>query len=169
MMKVAKILTNDLFNGPGLRVSFWVQGCTHGCKNCHNKTLWDFKYGKEMNNDILLSINKEISKGQNLSILGGEPLEKCNHEDLEIMLRSLKNENKDLNIWLWTGYSWDQIKDLSFIHYIDVIVDGKFIQELKVNENTKCWKDKYRGSINQNIIDVKKSLKLNRMFEYECF
>ena len=158
-MRYASIKYNDVANGPGIRVSFWTQGCPHRCKGCHNEHTWSFdggqKYTRYTKTDILSSINAGgIDRG--FSVLGGEPL--CN-QNLNVtfdIVRAVKKRYPEISIWLWTGYEYESIKDnckvIKILQYIDVLVDGKFVQ------SKKDLSLKFRGSSNQRILDVQKSL-----------
>lgn len=157
-MRYTEIKTIDVANGPGIRVSLWVQGCSHHCKGCFNAETWDFNGGKQFTQKEIDYIKELLSDDvvqKHFSILGGDPLEPVNHYMLENLLIQLKEKHPHLNIWLWTGYNWEQIKHLNFLKHIDVIVDGKFIEE------KKDLRLKFKGSSNQRTINVKESLKNN--------
>lgn len=157
-MRYTEIKTIDVANGPGIRVSLWVQGCSHHCKGCFNAETWDFNGGKQFTQKEIDYIKELLSDDvvqKHFSILGGDPLEPVNHYMLENLLIQLKEKYPHLNIWLWTGYNWEQIKHLNFLKYIDVIVDGEFI------EKKKDLRLKFKGSSNQRTINVKESLKNN--------
>lgn len=146
-MKYASIRKIDLSNGDGIRTSIFLQGCSHHCKGCWNESTWDFNSGKELTiekiNKFIEISNKNYIKG--VSILGGEPFQQ-NVDELLSFLKRLKQEvNKP--IYLWTGYTFNAIpsKYKPCLDYIDLIVDGRFI------ENLKDYKLKMRGSSNQNI------------------
>jgi len=151
-MKVARIITNDLANGPGIRVSVFVSGCPHHCMNCHNPQLWDPAVGHELSGNILYQIlhllhDNDIKRG--LSILGGEPLAPYNLDGTTELCRFIKDKSPNTNIWLWTGYDFTEIKNFDIINYVDGIVDGKFIESLKTGDT--LW----RGSSNQRIYTKK--------------
>ena len=165
-MKYAKIKKCDVANGPGVRVSLFVSGCNHHCKNCFNREAWDFNYGKDFTeteeNQIIEDLKPDHISG--LSLLGGEPLERQNQEGLLPLVKKVKQAYPDKKIWCYTGFTFDKqiigemvekenretTKDL--LANIDYIVDGRFVEELKDP------KLRFRGSSNQRIIDVKKSL-----------
>ena len=161
-MNVASIRKFDVANGPGVRSSIFFSGCTHNCKGCFNSIAKDFNYGElfdeEKQNDFIKHINSDVIQG--VSILGGEPLQQG--EDMLYFLERIKKETGK-NIWLWTGYTFEEIledKDkYKMLEYIDVLIDGKFVQELK-DINLM-----YKGSKNQRVIDVKKTLKLGYIYE----
>ena len=172
-MNYATVKYNDIANGLGIRTSLFVSGCTHRCKGCFNSEAWDFNYGKpfddKIQQDIINSLKNGFSDG--LSLLGGEPFEPSNQKALLPFLQRVKNEVKDINIWCYTGYLFDEelLKDsraktedtLKMLELIDVLVDGKFVEEKK---NLML---RFRGSSNQRIIDVKKSLKEGKTILYE--
>lgn len=150
-----KIRKMDISDGPGVRVSIFMQGCHFHCKNCFNKETWDFEGGKEFTEDTIKKIlqlsNKEYIKG--LSILGGEPMHPNNIEGTTKLAKAFKEEYPDKTIWVWSGYKFDKdLKDKDVLKYIDVLVDGTYKEEL--HNPTLKWK----GSSNQRVIDVQKSL-----------
>lgn len=160
-MNYAAIKKFDIANGPGVRVSLFVSGCRHHCKNCFNKEAWDFDYGEPMTEDIeeeiLNACKAEHITG--LSLLGGEPFEKENRGGLISLVRKFRERYPDKNVWCYTGFLLDNellksgesdIKEL--LSLIDVLVDGRFVDELKSASLL------FRGSSNQRIIDVPKTL-----------
>lgn len=168
-MNYATIKEHDTANGLGVRVSLFVSGCTHHCEGCFNAVAWDFNYGtpytKETEDKILSLLDRPYIKG--LSLLGGEPMEKQNQIELVKLLKRVKSELPDKTVWCYSGYTFD--KDLApggrahtrvtdeMLSYIDVLVDGKFVAALK------DLKLHFRGSSNQRIIDVQKSIKANEV------
>ena len=148
-MNYAIIKKYDIANGIGVRVSLFVSGCNHRCKGCFNSEAWDFNYGKKFDvnaeNEILHALEKSYIKG--LSVLGGEPLQQ--DSTLLEFLRKVKSKFPNKSIWLYTGYTYEQIKDKKELDYVDVLVDGKFVEALKDISL------QFRGSSNQRIIDVK--------------
>lgn len=152
----------DISNGPGVRVSVFMQGCEFHCKNCFNPETWDFEGGKEFNNetidDVLNLCEQNYIKG--LSILGGEPLHPKNIEATTKLAKAFKNKYPNKNIWVWSGFKFDEdLKDKEVLNYIDVLVDGRYSDEL--HDPTLKWK----GSSNQRVIDVQKSLKSKQIIE----
>lgn len=149
----------DFLNGTGIRHSLFVSGCTHCCKNCFNKQAWNFGYGQKFDKNAQQQIINDFKiperKIQGLSLLGGEPMD--NTKDLIPFIKRFKEELIDKDIWIWSGYTFEQIiKDankLELLKLCDVLVDGKFMEKLK---NLKL---KFRGSENQRIIDIQESLK----------
>ncbi len=172
-MNYASIKNYDIANGEGIRVSIFVSGCPHHCKNCFNKEAWDPNYGdkftEEEVNDILNMLKKEYISG--ISLLGGEPFYKNNKGALLPLLREIKKNYPNKTIWCYTGYLFDKeiLEEMiykekatkEFLSYIDVLVDGRFI------EKYKSAKLVFRGSSNQRIIDVAKSLEKNKVIEYK--
>ena len=163
-MNYAEIKNFDIANGLGIRVSLFVSGCTHRCKNCFNSIAWDFNYGKEFTKEVEDSIIKMLSNPSvsGLTLLGGEPMEPVNQIGLIDFLRRVKKEVPNKNIWCYTGYTLEQ--DLltgrahtsvteEILSYIDVLVDGKFVEELK------SLMLKFRGSSNQRLINLPETLK----------
>lgn len=172
-MNYADIKVADVANGTGVRVSLFVSGCNHHCKGCFNPEAWNFNYGKEFTDEetekILQELNHPYVSG--LSILGGEPLEYVNQKGLLPLLKKVKERFPEKNIWCYTGYTfdedvignmfenWEQTEEL--VSYIDVMVDGKF------EEDKKDLNLKFRGSSNQRVIDVQKSLKVHKIIPYD--
>lgn len=168
-MNYAEIKYNDIANGPGIRTSLFVSGCTHACKGCFNQIAWDFNYGKpfteETINDIIESMRPDYVQG--LTLLGGEPFEHTNQQGLLPLLRAVKRFLPDKDIWCFTGYlfdkdicedmcaKWEETKEM--LSYIDVLVDGKFVEELK------DMMLKFKGSSNQRTILVQESLRQNQV------
>ena len=163
-MNYAEIKNFDIANGLGIRVSLFVSGCTHRCKNCFNSIAWDFNYGKEFTKEVEDSLIKMLSNPSvsGLTLLGGEPMEPVNQIGLIDFLRRVKKEVPNKNIWCYTGYTLE--RDLltgrahtsvteEILSYIDVLVDGKFVEELK------SLMLKFRGSSNQRLINLPETLK----------
>lgn len=163
-MNYATIKNCDIANGPGVRVSLFVSGCTHHCKGCFNEVAWDFNYGEPFTqktvDSILDMLKPSYVKG--ITLLGGEPFEPENQPALVDMLRQIKANYPEKSIWAFSGYLFD--KDIlpgklgdpqitkEFISYLDVLVDGRFVEE------KKDLTLRFRGSSNQRIIDVPASL-----------
>jgi anaerobic ribonucleoside-triphosphate reductase activating protein len=168
-MRFSAIKTCDIHNGEGLRVSLWTQGCKGYCgEKCHNQETWDNLRGKEFTEKEYNLIKNELLKGQNLSIIGGEPLEDYNINDLTLFLKQIKEEIPKLNVWIWTHFLWEDIKNLELLQYINVLIDGKYIDDLNCDfRKTNIEGDKWRGSSNQRVLDVQKSLKRGEVVLYE--
>ena len=141
----------DTANGPGVRVSLFVSGCSLHCKGCFNKAAWEQHYGKLFNKTVLNKICNALSSFyiDGLSILGGDPLEPYNKDEVAFIARYVKDLYPEKSIWLWTGRKYEDIKDEEVLKYIDVLVDGPFIERKKVTEQGK-----YYGSTNQRIIRI---------------
>lgn len=168
-MNYADIKKIDVANGEGVRVSVFVSGCNHHCKGCFNQCAWDFNYGKEFSEkeeqQIIDYMNHDYISG--LSLLGGEPLEPRNQEGLVPLVKKVKEKFPNKNIWCYTGFDFEKdvvgkmAKDnettRELLKYIDVIVDGKF------EEDKRDLKLQFRGSSNQKIVDVKKSLQTGQI------
>ena len=163
-MNYATIKPIDVANGPGVRVSLFVSGCTHHCKGCFNSEAWDFNYGKpfekQAEEEIFSALSPDYIEG--FSLLGGEPFEPQNQETLLAFLRKLKDKFPNKSIWCYSGYSFedivagkvgDKLTAMSMLSLIDILVDGEFIEE------QKDLHLRFRGSANQRVIDVKKSLR----------
>ncbi len=161
-MKYHNITHDDMLNGTGLRVVLWVSGCSHKCKGCQNPITWDCESGIEFDryaeNEIFKELENDYIEGLTLS--GGDPLYTKNRNTVTKLVKKVKEFYPNKNIWLYTGYTWEKIKDLETIMYVDVVVDGKFIE--KFRDNNLHW----RGSSNQRIIDVKKTLKSGKVVIY---
>jgi len=164
-MNYAAIKKTDVANGPGIRVSLFVSGCTHACKGCFNSEAWDFAYGKlfteDTENEILKALESDYIRG--FSVLGGEPMEPRNRGTVLRLLRRIRESYPEKSIWCYTGYDYE--KDLlrwsaegdmavtELLDLIDVLVDGEFVEEKK---NLRLA---FRGSGNQRLIDVKAAKK----------
>ena len=165
-MKYCKIKANDVVNGEGTCVSLWTQGCPHHCKGCFNKETWDFEGGKNFTGEEIVEILEMLDANgvhRNLSILGGEPLCKQNMYGVFSLIELIKHLRPKTKVYVWTGYKFEDLLmkcgpvDL---RNIDVLIDGKF------EEDKKDIRLKLRGSSNQRIIDVKKSLEENKIVNY---
>lgn len=168
-MHYGVIKTYDVANGPGVRVSLFVSGCTNACKHCFQPETWDFLYGKEYTQETQEYIIKSLSAPyiQGLTLLGGEPFELSNQEVLVTLLREVRKRVPNKNIWCFTGFTLDQDlveggkrygKDTDeMLSMIDVLVDGRFVEELK--DITL----RFRGSSNQRLIDLKQSREKNEI------
>ncbi|MBR4100223.1 MAG: anaerobic ribonucleoside-triphosphate reductase activating protein [Clostridia bacterium] len=163
-MNYATIKKFDIANGPGVRVSLFVSGCRHKCKNCFNSEAWDFNYGNEFTdktlNELLEAVGKDYIEG--FSLLGGEPFEPENQSGVLKILKSIKQKFPQKTVWCYTGFLYDsqllagKVGNIdtvkAILENIDVLVDGKFVEELKSLDLL------FRGSSNQRIIDVARSL-----------
>ena len=147
-MNYGAIKKNDIANGTGVRVSLFVSGCRNRCPGCFQPETWDFNYGvlftKETEDEILEAMQPEWISG--LSVLGGEPMEPENRRVLLPFLIRVKKEYPQKDIWLYTGYNCEELKELPILYYVDVLVDGRFL------EDRKDPRLAFRGSSNQRII-----------------
>lgn len=155
-MRYNKIRRLDISNGPGMRVAIFMQGCAFKCKNCFNPETHDFNGGKEFTDEVIDHI-LDLGKAPyiaGLSILGGEPLHPNNIEGTARLAKIFKANYPDKTVWVWSGFLFDRdLKDKEALKYIDVLVDGQFVDEKKDLTLPYC------GSTNQRVIDVQKSLK----------
>lgn len=168
-MNYATIKKHDVANGPGVRVSLFVSGCTHHCPGCFNPETWDFNYGQPFDSDTINEILEAIQPSyiHGFSLLGGEPFEHTNQQSLLPLLQELKQRFPNKDIWCYTGYDFekDLLDDMAkkwpesydMLSCIDVLVDGEFM------EDKKNLSLRFRGSSNQRIIRVKESLKQNKV------
>lgn len=168
-MKYAKIKKTDVANGPGVRVSIFVSGCHHHCEGCFNSEAWDFNYGNDFTEDtiqeIIEAMNHDYITG--LSLLGGEPFELINQKGLLPLLKKVKEVYPKKTIWAYSGFLYDELKEMDYpetkeiLSLIDVLVDGKFVESLK---DPNLY---FRGSSNQRVIDMKKTLKSKKIVLHE--
>lgn len=172
-MYYSEIKECDIANGPGVRVSLFVSGCTHHCKGCFNEMTWDFQYGRPFDEEaeerILNLLAPPYIAG--LTLLGGEPMEHVNQKGLLPLLQKVKESYPKKTIWCYTGYLYDKdiLEDFcpkweetrTFLSYLDVIVDGEFVEDLKDISL------RFRGSSNQRIIDVRKSEQAGEIVNWE--
>lgn len=147
-MNYHNITKDDMLNGDGLRVVLWVAGCEHHCKGCHNPITWDENGGllfdKAAKQEIFEELKKDYVSG--ITFSGGDPLHIKNRTDITALAKEIKEIFPSKTIWLYTGYTYEAVKDLEIISYLDVLVDGKFVKELAdVNYH-------WAGSTNQKII-----------------
>lgn len=163
-MRYNMIRKMDIANGPGVRVSIFMQGCAFHCENCFNKETWDFDKGEEFTDEVIDNVidlcKPSFIKG--LSILGGEPWHPNNIEGTTKLIKRFKEVLPDKTIWSWSGYTFeDYLSKQDGIKYVDVVVDGRFVDNLK-NPTLR-----FKGSSNQRVIDVAKSLEKNEVILYE--
>lgn len=163
-MRYNKIRKMDISNGPGVRVSIFFQGCHFHCPGCFNPETWDFDGGKEFNDEVINHVldlcSSDVISG--LSILGGEPLNPKNILGTTKLAKAFKEKYPEKTIWLWSGYLFHEyIFDKEIVNYLDVVVDGQF----KIDLSSPLLH--YKGSSNQRVIDVKKSIKNKEIVLYE--
>lgn len=154
----------DIANGPGVRVSVFMQGCDFNCKNCFNKETHDFTGGEEFTDETIEKILKVCDKDyiEGLSILGGEPMHPRNIEGTTKLAKAFKEKYPDKTVWTWSGFTYEKyLKDKPVLNYVDVLVDGQYVDDL--HDPTLKWK----GSSNQRVIDIPKTLKQNEIILFE--
>ena len=159
-MRYNKIRKMDIADGPGVRVSIFMQGCSFNCKNCFNKDTHDFCGGKEFTDETIDRVLELCEKDhiEGLSILGGEPMHPKNIEGTTKLAKAFKEKFPNKNLWAWSGFLFDQdLKDKEVLNYLDTLVDGQYVDELR--DPTLKWK----GSSNQRVIDVQESLRRNNL------
>ncbi|BCJ96879.1 anaerobic ribonucleoside-triphosphate reductase-activating protein [Anaerocolumna cellulosilytica] len=158
-MHYHNITKDDMLNGTGLRVVLWVAGCTHGCKGCQNPVTWDLMGGLPFDEAAKDELFKELDKTyiEGITFSGGDPLHPANRQAVGALIEEIRIRFPKKNIWVYTGFEWEELTALSFLPQIDVLVDGKFCKEL-LNPQLH-WK----GSSNQRVIDVKKTLNNNTL------
>ena len=163
-MRYNTIRKMDISNGPGVRVSIFLQGCEFHCKNCFNPETWDFKGGEEFTQDTIDEVIKLCAPNhiKGLSILGGEPFHPKNLEATLAIAKAFKEKYPNKNIWAWSGFTFEPyLSKQEATKYIDVIVDGQYKDELH------DFRLRWRGSSNQRVIDVQKSLKKGEVVLYD--
>ena len=159
-MRVAGVIRDSLVNGKGLRDVVFVQGCPHHCFNCQNPQTWNYEEGMEVTPLELAEMFKDSPN--NITLSGGEPFSQL--EDVITFMQLIQRDNPNKRFWIYTGYEYESISaivELNLVDYVDVIVDGKYVEELK---NPNCL---YRGSSNQRLIDVQKTIKENKIILWE--
>lgn len=154
-MNYHDITKEDMLNGDGIRVVLWVSGCSHQCKNCQNPITWDkdggLPFDKKAEDELFEALGKFYIDG--ITFSGGDPLYSANREEVMRLVKKCRNKFPNKTIWLYTGYSFDEIKNIEGLELIDVLCDGEFVEDLK--DNNLQWV----GSSNQKVIDVKQTLK----------
>ena len=162
-MRYNLIRKMDIADGPGVRVSIFLQGCEFHCKNCFNPETWNFDKGEEFTDEVLERLldlcDEEYVQG--LSILGGEPLHPRNIEGTIKIAKAFRERYPKKDLWVWSGFLFENVVNKDIFNYIDVLVDGQYKDELH------DFRLKWRGSSNQRVIDVKKSLKKGEVVLYE--
>ena len=162
-MRYNKIRKMDISNGPGIRVSIFMQGCEFHCKGCFNPETWDFKCGNEFTDETIEKVldlcNYDHIVG--LTILGGEPMHPVNIEGTTKLAKEFKKRFPKKSLWVWTGFQYEKIKDKEVFKYIDVLVDGQFKSELF------SPKLRWKGSSNQRVIDINETIKGGKIIEYK--
>lgn len=158
-MRYHNITKDDMLNGDGLRVVLWVAGCSHRCPGCHNPVTWDpddgLIFDESAQQEIFAELEKDYVSG--ITFSGGDPLYEANIGEVTAFAKEVRGKYPDKTIWLYTGYTWPEIKNLEIVDYLDVVVDGRFEESKK--DTTLHW----RGSANQYVIDVKNTRKIGEL------
>lgn len=153
-MRYHNITKDDMLNGDGLRVVLWVAGCTHCCKDCQNPVTWDpdggILFDEAAKQEIFEQLDRSYISG--ITFSGGDPLHDANRLDVKNLMMEIKEKYPDKTIWLYSGDSWEDVYQYQLMQYVDVMVDGEFKTDLK--DVKLMWK----GSSNQRVIDVQKTL-----------
>lgn len=161
-MRYHNITKDDMLNGEGLRTVLWLAGCSHHCPECQNPVTWDEKGGllfdEEAKEELFGYLERPYMTG--ITFSGGDPLFMGNRQGVAELMAEIKERFPEKTIWLYTGYTWEEVCDLPYLSMVDVMVDGRFVAALK--DNSLHWK----GSSNQRVIDVKKTLKSGRVVLY---
>jgi len=154
-MRYHNITKDDMLNGDGLRVVLWVSGCSHCCKGCQNPITWDVNGGVVFDDDAKQEIFEQLDKPyiSGITFSGGDPLHSANRMDVRTLMAEIKEKYPDKTIWLYTGDVWENVMHYPMMRYVDVLVDGEFMIEKR--DVKLMWK----GSSNQRVIDVQKSLR----------
>lgn len=154
-MRYHNITKDDMLNGDGLRVVLWVSGCSHCCKECHNPITWDpdggLLFDEAAKQEVFAQLDKSYISG--ITFSGGDPLHAANRLDVRNLMEEIKEKYPDKTIWLYTGDLWEDIFHYPLLQFVDVLVDGEFMVDLK--DSKLLWK----GSSNQRVIDVQQSLR----------
>ena len=162
-MRYHNITKDDMLNGDGLRVVLWVAGCAHCCPECHNPITWDPNSGLEFDEAAKEEIFQELEKDyiHGITFSGGDPLHMANAYDVALLAKEIRERYPNKTIWLYTGGLWEEVKDMSVVPYLDILVDGEF--EVDKKDVNLHWV----GSSNQRIIDVQKTLKEGKVILHE--
>ncbi len=165
-MRYHNITRDDMLNGVGVRVVLWLSGCEHKCVDCQNKLTWNHDDGLEFCEEAKSELFEELEKDyvSGITLSGGDPLHSLNKSGVESLVSEIKEKFKDKTVWIYTGYTWEEInQDVTLFNAVkqaDVVVDGKFEESLKdIHYN-------WAGSKNQKIIDVKKSIEKGDLVNY---
>lgn len=163
-MHYMKIEKSSISNGLGVRVVLWCAGCSCNCKGCFNPETWNFEAGKLFDDDVKEYLFKQLSNSyiKGITFSGGHPFEPENLPDVTALLKEIKEKFPLKDVWLYTGYTWEQVKDFDAMKYVDVLVDGPYI------ESQRNLTLAFRGSTNQRIINVKETFKQNKLILWQC-
>ncbi len=161
-MRYHNITKDDMLNGDGLRVVLWTAGCNHGCRGCQNPITWDPDGGLPFDEEARREIFEELEKSyvDGITFSGGDPLHERNVDGVTELAEEIRQKYPDKTIWLYTGYLWEEISSLRIVRSLDVVVDGPF--DLETRDVTLKWK----GSPNQRVIDVPRTLQTGSVVLY---
>jgi anaerobic ribonucleoside-triphosphate reductase activating protein len=170
-MRYIRIDKADAGNGPGIRVVIWVSGCENACPGCHNPETWEYEQGKQFDQKAYDAIVAELKKPyyRGIALTGGDPLAPKNRFDMLAIAARLKADLPNRDIWCWTGHRYEELAGMD-LSPIDVLVDGRFDIGTRIEDMRKPdWENilKYRGSSNQRVIDVAKSIEAGKAIEIE--
>ena len=162
-MNYHNITKDDMLNGDGLRVVLWVSGCTHHCEGCQNPITWDLAGGLPFDEAAEEELFEALSKPHisGITFSGGDPLHPFNRSEVFRLMKKCKELFPEKTVWVYTGFLWEDVKDIEDIQYADVLADGIFVKEL--NDNNLHWV----GSSNQKIVNVPQSLKENKVILHD--
>lgn len=152
-MRYHNITTDDMLNGDGLRTVLWLSGCSHCCRDCQNPVTWDANSGLPFDSEAKQELFEKLEQKHisGITLSGGDPLYYASRSEVLRLLKEIHEKFPQKSVWMYTGFTWDAVSGLEIMDYVDVLVDGEFVPELK--DNQLHW----RGSGNQNVIDVKAS------------
>ena len=160
MLSIIDIIEDTTVDGPGFRTAIYAAGCPNKCPGCHNPESWDIHKGKKVRTEEI--VEKVLAdEFANVTFSGGDPLHPANREDIARLAEEIRGRYPNKTIWLYTGYDWEQICEFALFKNIDVVVDGEFIEAYK--DGSLHWK----GSSNQRVIDVQRSLLMGEAVLYE--
>ncbi len=162
-MRYHNITTDDMLNGDGLRTVLWVAGCEHRCPGCHNPITWDIDGGIPFDEDAERELFEKLSADyiSGITFSGGDPLHKQNRGEIIRLAKRVRAELPEKTIWLYTGYSWEEVRELEVIPLLDVLVDGEYVEA--VRDPKLHWK----GSANQRVIDVRETMRLGKVVLFD--
>ncbi len=162
-MRYHNITTDDMLNGDGLRTVLWVAGCEHRCPGCHNPITWDIDGGIPFDEDAERELFEKLSADyiSGITFSGGDPLHKQNRGEITRLAKRVRAELPEKTIWLYTGYSWEEVRELEVIPLLDVLVDGEYVEA--VRDPKLHWK----GSANQRVIDVRETMRLGKVVLFD--
>lgn len=162
-MRYHNITTDDMRNGDGLRTVLWVAGCAHHCPGCHNPITWDADGGLAFDEAAKAELFEKLEKPyiSGVTFSGGDPLHPKNRDEVEKLTKEIRDRLPQKTIWVYTGYTFEEIRDLQWLNLIDVLVDGRY--EADKRDIKLHWK----GSSNQRVIDMKKTLDTGKIAIFE--